>query len=270
MLRQPKRSVGSLARGLQVLDALGEYEELKLSDLPDLLGMSRATAFRLLATLQDRGYVDHNKSTHSYGLGPTAFALGSRSKAARLVRAAEPALNRLRTLTDETLNLADYQGGRLIYVRIWDGSSSLRMSGVVGGEVPMHASGLGKGILMKLPDDERKAVAGPEPFPELTERTVTNMSDLEIQLVQFSELGYAVDDQEVVMGALCLAAPIVSSDGKLLGGISISGPAARLPKSLHDRYGRALADAATEVGVAFSAAMGKSEPSGALPPKSRA
>jgi len=84
---------------------------------------------------------------------------------------------------------------------------------------------------MKLPEAERKAVAGSEPFPKLTERTVTNMSDLEAQLVQFSELGYAVDDQEVVMGGLCLAAPIVSSDGKLLGGISISGPAPRLPKS---------------------------------------
>jgi len=106
--------------------------------------MSRATAFRLLTTLQDRGYVDHNASTHSYGLGPKAFALGSRSKVARLVRAAEPMLNRLRALTDETLNLADYQGGRLIYVRIWDGVSTLRMSGVVGGEVPMHASGLGR------------------------------------------------------------------------------------------------------------------------------
>ena len=240
-----KRAAGSLDRGLDVLELLAEHGERKLAELPAELGCSRATAFRVLAALQRRGYVVHNKEEHSYGLGSAAVALGQRSRAAALLRAAEPTLNRLRDDTGETVNLAVFEGGRLIYLRILDGSFSLRMSGVVGDEAPIHATALGRALLANLPETQHRALAGPEPYAAFTAATPTTLGDLEQEVAQARQEGYAIDDQGVDVGAVCVGAAILGIDGAPVGGVSLSGPEARLSDTR--RYGRAVAEAAAEI-----------------------
>jgi DNA-binding IclR family transcriptional regulator len=251
MAQPAKPKITSLERALDLLELLSERDEVKLAELPKLLGASRATGFRLLATLQERGYVVHNKAARSYSLGAAAASLGSRSRAAGLLDAAEAELQRLRDATSETANLAILQGSRLTYLRILDGRHSLRMSGVVGEDAPIHATALGKAVLAALPDEQHAALVGQEPFEAYTERTPTSLDALRPEVARARELGYAIDDEAVDSGAVCLGAAIRLPGGEPVGGLSVSGAAARLGEGARAEFGEATAAAARRVGEAL-------------------
>ncbi len=251
MSRETKRAVGSLDRGLDVLEILSERGDLKLAEFPELLGTSRATAFRIISVLQDRGYVVHDRARHSYGLGAAALGLGSRSRSAALGQAAEPVLSGLRD-TGETVNLAVFEGGRLVYIRIVDGTYPLRMSGVVGEEAPLHATALGTALLSRLPESEHAALVGPEPYHAFTDSTPTTAAELRDRVIRAGERGFAVDDQGVDVGAVCVGAAILDPTGAPLGGISLSGPAARLSIAKSEEFGEAIVESAAEIGRAFA------------------
>ena len=162
--RKNSQTIDSLSRGIDLLEILAEREAIKLAELPDLLETSRATAFRLLKTLQERGYVEHVSSQSAYRLGPSALLLATRSQSFSLVRVAEPALRDFAQRTGETVNLALFRGGHLHYVEIVEGRHALRMSGSIGQAAPIHSTALGKAILAVLPANRRRALLGDEPW----------------------------------------------------------------------------------------------------------
>lgn len=245
--------ISSLERGLLLLEIMSERDEIKLAELPELLDSSRATAFRLLATLQERGYVVHNKEARTYSLGISAAALAGRSQATTLVRAAEEPLEELRQTTLETVNLAILQGAGLFYVRILDGLHALRMSGNVGDTAPIHATALGKALLAALPDEEHGTYLGEEPYEGFTPKTPTTLKALEKDVAAARRDGYAVDDEGVDSGAVCIGAIVSPSPGKPIGGVSLSGAAARLTPDRRGELGEAVASTAAAIGAALSA-----------------
>jgi DNA-binding IclR family transcriptional regulator len=95
--------------------------------------------------------------------------------------------------------------------------------------MPAHATAIGTAILAALPPDRREALLPPEPYPAHTANTITTRRDLARELTSVCSRGYAVDNREEI-GAACLAAPVLGSDGLPLGAISVSGLAARLPE----------------------------------------
>ncbi len=211
------------------MELLAEQGDAKLVDFVDRLAVSRATAFRVLATLQRRGYVDHVRAAHVYRLGPQMRALASQSSSSSLLRLGATHLADLRKITGETVNMVVLRRGTIAYVAILDGAHALRMAAKVGDEVPAHSTAVGKAILAALPEDERTALAGPEPYQRCTKRTLSRRKDLEVDLELTRERGFAIDDEEYEIGAACVAAAIVGPDGRPLGAVSVSGLAARMP-----------------------------------------
>lgn len=244
-------AVGSLSRGLDILECLAEHGSLRLADLPEPLGISRATAYRILSQLQERGYVEHNREAHRYSLGASAVALATRSKSASLISTAEPALTRLNNLTRETVNLAVFQGGRLVYVRIIEGTYALRMSGSVGEEAPLYATAMGKSILSHVPFERRMHLVGKEPFPKFTATTVSTFAELAAAVNKAREDEFAVDNEEVDSGAICLGAAILGDGGEPVGAISISAPVSRIQTRVEE-FGGLIAAAAKEVSQSFA------------------
>ncbi|MEO7556388.1 MAG: IclR family transcriptional regulator [Acidimicrobiales bacterium] len=227
-----------LERGLDAMELLAEHGEAKLVDVVDHLAVSRATAFRVLATLQRRGYVDHVRAAHVYRLGPQMRALASQSGSSSLIRLGGMALADLRNITGETVNMVVLRRGTIAYVAILDGAHALRMAAKVGDEVPAHSTAVGKAILAALPDDERAALAGPEPYHRCTKRTIGRRKDLEADLKRTRERGFAIDDEESEIGAACVAAAVVGADGRPLGAVSVSGLAARMPARTWPELGK--------------------------------
>jgi IclR family acetate operon transcriptional repressor len=220
--------VSSLDHGLQILELLGERRELKLVEVATLVGVSRPTAFRLLVALEAKGYVEHVKREHVYRLGQAVHVLAARAEPASLVRLAEPALSEIGALSGETTNLALVHRTSIVYAAIVEGTYALRMSATVGEAVPPHATALGKAILSRLSVQAVDSFLGPGSLERFTEHTIVDRARFAAVLDEVRERGYATDDGECETGALCIAAPIVAQDGYPVGGISVSGLAARI------------------------------------------
>jgi IclR family acetate operon transcriptional repressor len=246
----------ALLRGLDVLELLGKRSEAKLAEVVSELGVSRATAFRVLATLQSRGYVHHARSEQVYRLGPALQELASTSDTSSVVRLAAPAMAALRSETGETVNLAAVQRWRIVYVSILDGVHALRINSEVGEEVPPHATAIGKAILAALPPDQRSVFLGKEPYVRYTDRTIATRTDLEHDLSRCVKRGYATDDQEAGVGSVCVGAPIIGSDGYPVGAISVSAIAARLPRKAFPALGRSIRSAADRISADLAANVG--------------
>jgi IclR family acetate operon transcriptional repressor len=230
--------IGALERGIDALELLADRGELRLAEVARELDTSRATAFRVLATLQARGYVEHVRAARVYRLGPALQALASSSTVAIVPRLAAPAMAALRVSTGETINLGVVRRGRIVYVAILDGVHALRVNSEVGEEVPPHATAIGKVILSALPEEQRGAFLGSEPYRAFTDRTVTTRAGLDEELRVTAACGYGIDDQETGVGAVCIAAPIIGPDGYPVAAISVSAIAARLPRASFTALGR--------------------------------
>lgn len=230
----------SLERGLDVLELLGERGEISLAEVAREVSVSRATAFRVLATLQNRGYVEHIRAERVYRLGSGLRALAAQSDMASVVGLAAQAMEQLRASTSETVNLALVRRRRIVYGAILDGIHALRMSATVGEQVPAHAAAIGKAVLASLPQDQLKLFLGPEPYPAFTVHTITRRPALEDELARIRERGFALDQEEVELGAACIAAAILGNDGLPVAALSISGLAARLPDAERPSIGREI------------------------------
>ncbi|HEY7660866.1 MAG TPA: IclR family transcriptional regulator [Actinomycetota bacterium] len=229
---------GSLDRALVLLELLAEHGDLRASEIAELLETSKPTAFRLLASLRGRGFVEQAPGSRRYRLGPAFRALAARSEAPAVIALATPVMGELRASTGETVNLATVQRGRIVYAAVLDSLHPLRMSATVGEELHPHATALGKAVLAAEPPELRSGFLGAEPFVALTDRTITTRRALDADLATTATRGYAVDDEESALGAICLGAAILGADGRPVGALSVSAPLARLPARTHRAVGR--------------------------------
>jgi IclR family acetate operon transcriptional repressor len=242
-------AIDSLGRGIDLLEILAEHDSVKLADLPQLLGTSRATAFRALKTLQARGYVEHVPAESSYRLGPAALLLAARSRTSSFVRAAAPAMRDIADKTGETVNLALFRGGTLSYAEIVEGRHPLRMSGDIGQRVPLHSTALGKAILAALPEERQLELVGPDPYEAFTPNTITTWKKLRPELEETARRGFALDHEEMDSGAACVSAAILGQGDYPVGGLSASGWAPRMSDRERARIGKLIADWCSRITV---------------------
>ncbi|MEU4726307.1 IclR family transcriptional regulator [Nonomuraea dietziae] len=238
---------GSLERALDALELLAEGRHTTLAGLARRLGASRATVHRLLAVLQERGYVRHVPETHEYRLGPALTDLVARSDAGSLVSLAEPAMAALSTLTGETINLAVLRRGRIVWADTVDAVHAIRLTTTLGERVPPHATAIGKAILAALPKSEWEALLGPEPYTRLTEATRTTLATLCPDIEAARADGYALDQEESELGGVCLAAAVLGRAGRPVGAISVSAVAVRLPRQRWAQVGEAVREWCAQV-----------------------
>jgi DNA-binding IclR family transcriptional regulator len=220
---------------------LAERGTMRLVEVAEALSVSRATAFRILASLQSRGYVEHVRAERVYRIGYAVRALASRSDASSALRLAGPSMAEIRAATGETVNLALIRRGKIAYAAMLDGVYALRIQAAVGEEVPVYATAIGKAVLAALPPDRWEALLPPEPYPALTGRTITGRRELAEVVAAARVRGYAIDDEENEVGSVCIGAAILGGDGYPLGAISVSGLAARMPEDGRPGLGRLVA-----------------------------
>ncbi len=238
---------GSLERALDLLELLADHGELGAAEIERLLHTSKPTTFRLLAKLYARGFVEQSAGSRRHRLGPAFRALAARSEAPAVIRMAAPVMGELLASTGETVNLATVRRGRLVYAAVFDSPHPLRMSSVVGDEIPPHATALGKAVLAGLPPRTRVAFTGTGPLAAFTDRTITVRRDLAAELDMVRERGYAIDDEESANGAVCVGAAIHGGDGTPIAALSISGPLVRIPRDGHAALGRVIKDRCDEI-----------------------
>jgi len=221
----------------KVLSILGAFlttpAPRKLVNLAESSGISRPTAFRLLATLEAQGFVVKNEKAE-YSLGYKCLLLGNAAESALELRTeARPIMERLRDLTGESVQIATLEGWQIVYL---DRVPSLQAVGYMtsraGSIFPAYCTGLGKCLLAFRPEAEVNAWSHTVTLSQHTPMTLTTPEALMAELSQTRTRGYSTDNQERELGVSCIAAPIRDVEGNVVAALSVAGPTSRFPRTL--------------------------------------
>lgn len=226
----PQPRVQSLARALDLLEALADADELGVSEIAARTGLVPSTAHRLLGTLVARGYASQNPASGRYRLGYKLLELtgGVQDRLARLTSAARPHLQAIQHETGETTNLVVLEGRAVVYIESVSGTRSVRLHTEVGRSIPAHTSGAGKALLAwRDPADVAELLDG-APLVPSTPHTLTTLEALQEDLKRIRKRGYATDNEEHELGVACVATPILDDTGVPVAAISVSGPTPRM------------------------------------------
>jgi DNA-binding IclR family transcriptional regulator len=245
----PDVILSTLDKGLHVLEALSRADGagVTLTQLSRSLGMHRTTLFRILGTLQARGYVSRQPDGDRYRLSVRVLSLASALLQDLDIRhVARPSLEALCADTRELVHLVVLDRGEVVTVERVDGGQAVSPRSAIGARRPAYCTAAGKAILAYLPDAEVNEMLerGMESF---TPRTITRPAALLQQLAEVRERGYAWDGEEYLEGVRCVAAPVFGIEGKVAGSVSLAAPAMRTPWERLWQFGEQVHVAAEEI-----------------------
>ncbi|MCY3781381.1 MAG: IclR family transcriptional regulator [Chloroflexi bacterium] len=240
--------IQSLARGLKILNLLEHARNgMGTTEVANELSIDKSSASRLLHTLANYGFVEQDRHTSRYSLGPQLVTLGQHLLNRITLRDhARPYLHELVDKTGECAHLAIQAQRQALYIDQVESTAALRVESEIGTLSPLHCTALGK-VMLAFGD-----CCIPDELKAFTHRTVTDRSTLEAQLAQTEQRGYAIDDEEYNYGVRCVASPVYDHRGALVGTIGISGPAGRVTLERIDEFGAIVKDIAD----ALSARLG--------------
>ena len=220
----------SVDRVMKVLDCFTlDAPELRLTDLSDRLGMSKAQVLRIVSTLEAGGYLARDPETKRYRLGVRLFHLGMVVRHQMDLRAiALPHLRRLAELTSETAALFVPEALGPICIEQVQSPKATRVFAQLGSRMPWNAGTSAKVILAHLPDDERERILARTTFRRYTDFTVTDPQRLRHLLAEIRAAGYHVAARDLNEDAVGVGAPIFDDAGRIAGAIGVAAPAARL------------------------------------------
>lgn len=222
--------IQSVDRALQILEVFSEKrKELGVTEIANILDIHKSTVFGLLATLENRGYLEQNPESGKYRLGLKLFELGNLVQAGMDLReTAAPIISRLVEEYGETVHLVICEKGEVVYIdKKESDDSAFRILSYVGRRLPMYCTGVGKCLLAYLPEETVNLVLEKELVP-FTPNTITDPEKLRAELQEIKSKGYAFDFEEIEMGLRCVAAPIKNHKGEVIAAISLSGPSIRM------------------------------------------
>ncbi len=249
--RGPIRSVERAVRILRELG--GGTARLGVTELSDRLGIAKGTVHGLLRTLERQEFVEQDPETGKYRLGPALLQLGNafldnHELRSRSLLWADSLAGRV----TEAVRVGVLSGARVLIVHhVFRPDDSVQIL-EVGASIPWNASALGKAIVAYL-EPERRAVLLAGELPKLTGRTITDRAKLRAALNDAARAGYAVEDQEGIVGEAEIAAPIFDHRGQPVGAIGVAGPVERL---LPDGPDEQLVGAVKQVARSLSREMG--------------
>jgi IclR family transcriptional regulator, acetate operon repressor len=245
MSNADRPGVQSVSRAVSILQLLADGEgELGVTELGRRLGVHKATASRLVATLAGHGLVERNPATDKYRLGFGLVHLaGSAVAGMDLVREARPVLEDLAERTLETVNLAVLDGSEVLNIDQITAPRSVVSVSWVGKRTPFHCTSNGKVLLAFLDDRDRDRLLGPMLEP-CTRNSITDPIKLRAHLVDIRARGYAQTVEELEEGLNAVGAPIRRADGVVVAAVSVAGPAFRLRPGELPRIARMTVDAA--------------------------
>jgi IclR family pca regulon transcriptional regulator len=223
--KNPKNYVASVGKAFAVLKSFtSETFELTLSEIAARADLDRGTAFRLIQTLVELGYLQAAPQSRRFRLGVACLDLGYTALSHGSLRPiVEPLLRDLVPDVGDAASLGILDGGDVVYLaRIGAGLDRHKMDRRPGTRIPAYSAALGHVMLAHLSRDEQIERLEARPRVKLSERTLTDLNALLARLDQVKKKGHAVSDGENAYGLRTLATPIFDNQGLVIGGLSVT------------------------------------------------
>jgi IclR family pca regulon transcriptional regulator len=225
---EKKQYLQSLERGMAVIQVFSrEHPTLTLSEVARLTGMTRATARRILLTLEKLGHV--RSDGRLFSLTPRVLTLGwAYLSSLNLWEIAQPLMEDLVQETGESCSASTLDLPDIVYVARVPTRRIMSITLGVGTRLPAHATSMGRVLLADLPAAELDRYLEEFPLQAFTERTITDPAALRESLAEVRKQGWALNDQELEIGLRSIAAPIKSADGRTIAALNVSAAAPRV------------------------------------------
>jgi len=255
----PKNIVNSVAKAFAVLKAFDIHlPELTISEMAGRADMDRGTAFRLVNTLCQLGYLASVPRSKRYRLTLKCLELGYTPLArADLNILSRPLLVELVPDVVDAASLGMLDGEEVVYIERIQAELPLTFDRRIGSRTGAYAAALGHVLLAYLPEAQQRAILSKSPLVKLSERTLTDIDLLIERLRQVRRQGYAVSDGENAYGLRTVAAAIRDAAGQPVAGVSATIRAERMEldafiATVTPRVQKLAADLSTAVTLSFS------------------
>jgi IclR family pca regulon transcriptional regulator len=225
---QSRDFVQSLSRGLDVITVFGpDRQNMTLSDVARLTGLTRATARRFLLTLVELGYMRTDGKLFS--LTPHVLNLGfSYLSGLSITEVAQPHVQDLASIVHESSSVAVLDGDDIVYVVRVPTKRIMAVAISVGTRFPAYATSMGRVLLASLSPDQLDAYLQRVELVPLTRFTLTDTARLRRLLDQVRTDGFVITDQELEEGLRSTAVPIRDANGNVIAAINLSAQATRV------------------------------------------
>jgi DNA-binding IclR family transcriptional regulator len=250
MREKLSKSNQSVEKALQIIEIMAASDQpMRLQDIAIKAAMPPSTALRIVNTLLTHGYARQDSLSHRYALSMRFARLGDLVLSQASVREmAHPFLVELSKKSLESCCLAEEQDMDVVYTDVVEGPDSmLKIMQRIGKRAPMHCTGVGKLMLTNYSGKALGEFAAAKGLPALTPNTLVTRDALVEELARIRAQGYAMDNEECELGARCVAAPIRNYTGKVVAGISVSGPTSRLSAERLCAITAAVTEAAAKI-----------------------
>jgi IclR family pca regulon transcriptional regulator len=226
--RERRQSLQSLERGIAVIQVFSrERPALTLSEVARLTGITRATARRILLTLEDLGHV--RSDGRLFSLTPRVLTLGwAYLSSLNLWETAQPLMEELTRATNESCSAATLDLPDVVYVARVPTRRIMTIALGIGTRLPAHCTSMGRVLLGDLPEAELDEYLESTPLESYTDRTITEPERLRRTIASVREQGWALVDQELEIGLRSIAAPL-RVDGRTIAAVNVSAAAPRVP-----------------------------------------
>lgn len=224
------RPIQSLVRAISILTHLettGNRDSL--TNISRSLGLSKSTAYSLIATLEQLGFVQQDPDSARYSLGMRLFEIGQVVHDSMDIRKiALSSLTELVAKYGETAHLGVLSQSEVVYIEKVNGLHSMSINSKIGGRNPAYCTGVGKVLLAFVSSENFDHIIRKTELKQFTAKTITDPAHLKQHLVLIRHQGYAVDDEEIESGLRCVAAPIYNYRQEVIAAISLSAPIQRM------------------------------------------
>ncbi|MGR3503119.1 IclR family transcriptional regulator [Pseudaestuariivita sp.] len=225
----PGAGDGTVGKALDVLDLVAaQGRPVRFAPLLDASPLPKATLYRLLQTLTNQGMLSFDPDTQTYALGLRLVRLAHTAwRHSSLAPIARPHVDALAAKVGETVHLAQMDAGQVIYVDKRHASEPIEMFSQAGKVGPAYCTGVGKAMLAFMDPARRDAAIARQLFLAHTSATLDTPAKLLRELDTIRATGLAFDREEHEPGIICIAAPILSAPGRVIGALSVTTSTSR-------------------------------------------
>lgn len=240
-------AAGHVLAILQVLAA--HAEPVSATTLVREVGIPRSTTYHLLATLRERGFVTHLSEEKLWGLGVSAFELGSAyNRQAPLQRIARTALTRLVDTTTHNAHLVVLHGRDVLYVNEERAPRRPSLVTDVGVRLPAQLTASGLAMLAALPAAQVRALYPDRAaFVQRDGRGPISLTSLRSELAQVRQRGHAREKDSVTPGFASVAAAVLDHNDHPVAGIAVTYPHGELDECAQEHVVESTRQAARDL-----------------------
>lgn len=237
---------GSVRRALRIFELmLQRGEPLVVAEIVSTLGIPKSSAYELVRTLTETGYVEQAGKDGRLFLGRRLFELGMAYRAqVDLLKEGSQVVEDLRDATGETVQLSCLENGMMVVLLKEEGSRAIRIISRVGSRVPVNWAAAGRLLVSDFDDETLHDLLKSRLRDSPTGKASTDPHHFIQQVRRFRRQGYAMEVNETNEHAGCVAAPVIDASGRCVAAISIVAPEQRLGKANRESLISAVREAA--------------------------